>query len=345
MSAVLTSILSLALDTAPWLLLGLLLAGLVQPLLPQHLIRRLLGGNRAGAILRGSIIGVPLPLCSCGAIPTALALHRAGAGRGPATSFLVSTPGVGIDSLTLSYALLGPVMMLARMLGAVLTAFTCGILVTCAKDAPMPAAAQASCCNDPCDNPDDRQETARPSLKAGLNYALSDLWDDIRWWIAGGIIVAGGLIAVIPEAWLMDYGQGLLAMLILSVVGIPLYICATAATPLAVAMLMMGVSPGATLVFLLAAPITSSATLAVYWRNFGPGALSLYLIAIIGSSIALGLSLDALIVWQQWSITAHIGDEYQFFPHWVQWACLLALIILACPPLRRRLFVRNPKVS
>lgn len=270
----LDSILHLALASAPWLLLGLVLAGLIKPLMPQELIQRMMGGNGLGAIVRSSMIGIPLPLCSCGAIPTAIALHRAGAGRGPATSFLVSTPGVGVDSLALSYALLGPFMTVARLLGAILSAIACGLGVAlsgrpgASTQTEKTAEDDGCCADDACAVP--VQAASTPSrLRAvaqGLAYAFSDLLDDISLWLAAGMILAGILMAHIPDAWMSAYGQGLPAMLVLAVVGIPLYICASAATPIAAAMLVLGVSPGATLVFLLAASITSSATLAVFWR-------------------------------------------------------------------------------
>jgi uncharacterized protein len=120
--------LSIALTAAPWLLLGLLAAGLVKAFIPETMLQRWLGGRGLAAVSRAAVIGAPLPLCSCGAIPTALALHRGGAGRGPTTAFLIGTPGIGVDSVAISYALLGPFMMAARVLGAVTTAIATGLL-------------------------------------------------------------------------------------------------------------------------------------------------------------------------------------------------------------------------
>ncbi len=135
--SLLHAILQVALSAAPWLLLGLTIAGLIKALLPEQLLQRWVGGHGVASVTRAAIIGAPLPLCSCGAIPTALALHRGGAARGPTTAFLIGTPGIGVDSLAISYALLGPFMAAARALSAVITAIATGLLVgTTASVAP-----------------------------------------------------------------------------------------------------------------------------------------------------------------------------------------------------------------
>jgi uncharacterized protein len=141
--AILQEILSLGLQAAPWLLLGLVAAGLIKACVPEALLQRWIGGDGVGAIGRAAVIGAPLPLCSCGAIPTALMLHRNGAGRGPTTAFMVATPGIGADSVVLTYALLGPVMMLARVLGALVSAMLTGLLVAAGSEAGRDEAASA----------------------------------------------------------------------------------------------------------------------------------------------------------------------------------------------------------
>lgn len=205
--SLLHSILSVALSAAPWLLLGLLLAGLIKSLIPESVLQRWLGGHGIGSVCRAAIIGVPLPLCSCGAIPTALALHRGGAGRGPTTSFLISTPSVGVDSILLTSVLLGPLMAIVRVVGAVVTAILTAILTAWAvsftevhqsvtqKKSNAPA---TSCCNKGCEAKSDlsREDNQRPlrrlsEIKAGLQYAFGDLLDDISRWMFAGLLLAG----------------------------------------------------------------------------------------------------------------------------------------------------------
>ena len=151
---IVNEILSIALTSAPWLLIGFFAAGLIKAFVPDELLQRLVGGSSLTCIARAAVIGAPLPLCSCGAIPTALALYRGGAGRGPTTAFLIGTPGIGVDSLAITYALLGPFMALVRASGAVITAIVTGLLVatsnraTTGQHQPIaPQTAITSTCN------------------------------------------------------------------------------------------------------------------------------------------------------------------------------------------------------
>ncbi|WP_018860564.1 SO_0444 family Cu/Zn efflux transporter [Thioalkalivibrio sp. ALJ3] len=338
---ILSATLELALTAAPWLLLGLAAAGLVKAFLPEAALQRWLGGTGLAPTARAAIAGAPLPLCSCGAIPTALALHRGGAGRGPTTAFLIGTPGVGVDSVAISYALLGPLMTVARVAGALVTAITTGLLVgrtrapeAHADDTRTP---QDCCTASSCDEVS-APATAAPGpwtrLLKGQRYAFGDVLDDIRLWLVIGLFVAGALLALVPPAALAEYGSGLPVMLLLAVIGIPMYLCATAATPIAVALLAAGVSPGAVLVFLLAAPITSLATLGVFRRELGNAALSLYLLGIGASTIALGLILDAGLGITGLSPGITPGQATEWIPPAVEWAALVVLVGLALHPLR-----------
>lgn len=342
----LLEIAAVALSAAPWLLLGLLAAGLVRALIPQERLGGWLGGTGPAAVLRGAVAGTPLPLCSCGAIPTALSLHRSGAGRGPTTAFLVSTPGVGVDSMAITYALLGPVMLAGRVLGAFATAVAAGLLVarfgtTAAAPAPGQAVPADDCCStgagdDDCCN---RGETPAPSLgrrvRDGIRYAFTTLLDDISGWLFAGLLVAGILMTFFPPQTLASVGSGLLPMLLMAVIGVPMYICATAATPVAAAMLFAGISPGTVLVFLLAGPVTSLATLGAYRKELGTATLLVYLAAIVASTVALGLALDAAVAGTGLAVAAHAGAAGEWLPQWLRWVALALLAGLSIRPLRR----------
>jgi uncharacterized protein len=333
--------LAIALAAAPWLLLGLLAAGLVKAFIPEAMLQHWLGGRGIAAVSRAAVIGAPLPLCSCGAIPTALALHRGGAGRGPTTAFLIGTPGIGVDSVAISYALLGPFMMAARALGAVSTAIATGLLVGAARETEMPrhGTTQTDCCAGGCDAPaqQDREQAMYTRLAGGLRYAFTDVLDDISVWLLIGLLVAGIMIAFIPPETLATYGSGLLPMVFMALIGIPMYICATAATPIAAGLILAGVSPGTALVFLLAGPITSMATLGVLRRELGAGALARYLTGIIVSSVLLGTLVDLLVTRAGLDIAGQMGAARELLPQWLGWMALLLLAVLAVRPARRAL--------
>lgn len=352
MVAIFQEILGLALDVAPWLLLGLLVAGLIKGLVPDSLLQRWVGGNGLGAIGRAAIIGAPLPLCSCGAIPTAITLHRNGAGRGPTTAFMVATPGIGADSVAVTYALLGPVMMLARLSAAFGSAVLTGLLVAAGQPGARRRQAAprihhhdhaAPHCDSGCAHPGAVPAAAHAQrglparLLTGLRYAFDDLLGDIGGWIAGGLVLAGLLVWAVPPQAFASYLSGLPAMLLMAVIGIPIYLCATAATPIGVAMLLAGASPGAVLVFLLAGPITSLATLAVLRREMGNAALARYLAGVISTSILAGLMLEQAIGWSGLDVIATMGTTQDLFPAWAEWGALALLLGLGLRPAGRRL--------
>ncbi len=348
--AILQEILSVGLAAAPWLLLGLILAGLIKAFMPEAVLERWIGGNGIGAISRAAVVGAPLPLCSCGAIPTGVALHRSGVGRGPTTAFMVATPGIGADSVAITYALLGPVMMVARVLGALVAAVATGQLVAGSRD---PAAdmelnrtgtasgCSSTSCMTSCSR-GDPQVAVAPSIservKVGLSYAFNDLFDDIGGWMLAGLVLAGVVAWAVPPQAFAAFATGIPAMLLMAVIGIPIYICATAATPIAVAMMIAGASPGTVLVFLLAGPITSMATLAVLRQEMGTGALARYLVGIIGTTVLFGLLVDGVVAWTGVDVVATMGAGQDLLPDPIEWMALVVLLLLGVRPVRQTLF-------
>ncbi len=336
--ALVSELLQIALTAAPWLLLGLVIAGLIKAWLPESLLQRWMGGRGLGSIVRAAVIGMPLPLCSCGAIPTAIALHRGGAGRGPTTSFLISTPGVGVDSILLTSALLGPLMAIVRVAGALVTAIVTGVLVgfTREKQISTPAVSSGCCASSGCKAP--QPDTGNPvGLKAGLRYAFSDLLDDLSTWMFAGLLLAGVLVTLIPPDTLAYYSGGLLALILMAVVGIPLYICAAAATPVAAGLLLAGISPGMALVFLLAGPITSLATLAILRRELGTPALAVYLASVLAVTVLVGWTFDTVLGMNGWNPVEQASTVQELLPMWFEWLALSALALVAIRPVRRQL--------
>lgn len=338
------NILALYLDAAPWLLFGLLAAGLIKAWIPEGVIARWLGGKGSWPVVKAAFIGAPLPLCSCGVLPAALALRRGGASKGATVSFLVATPETGVDSVAVSYAMLGPFMALVRPIAAIFSAIFAGVLAALVPEParkPSPFAIKvisgASCNGGDCCTP--KAATAPTTVwqraRLGVRYALTDILDDIALWLFIGIVVAGAIVTWIPPMALAEWGSGLPAMLLMLLVGIPMYICATASTPLAAGLLLAGISPGTVLVFLLAGPATNLATLAILHKELGQRTLAAYIAGIAIASISLGLLTDLLIDYLAIDIQAQLAGTQEVVPLWFAASSALLLLFFAIKPVRR----------
>lgn len=336
----------LLLDAAPWLLLGLVAAGIIKAWIPDSLINRWLGGAGLWPITKAALVGTPLPLCSCGVLPAALGLHRSGAGRGPTVSFLIATPETGTDSIALSYAMLGPFMTIIRPIAAIFSAIFAGLLASWAREqTPTPAeltSCRNSCCNDSCTPAAERSGNGPlKTTMEGLRYAFTDILDDIVVWLVIGILLAGLVTTLLPPLSLAAWGSGLPAMLVMLLAGIPMYICATASTPFAAALLLSGISPGTVLVFLLAGPATNLATLAVVRKELGNQVLFAYLGGITFASLMLGLVTDALASNMGLNIQAQLSESSELVPPWLAWGSAVILVAAALNSLRNWLRQRR----
>lgn len=281
-------------EMAPYLLFGFLMAGVLSVFISPAWIERHLGGRGWKPVVKGALFGVPLPLCSCGVIPVTASIRSHGASRGAATSFLLSTPQTGVDSMLATYALLGPVFAVYRPLVAMLTGVAGGGLVSLfePRDVPdVPPPAPPITCSDGCGG-DDCHESR---IKKALRYGLVTLPRDIARPLLLGIVIAGVISVFVTQDVLAPYlGGGLFAMLVMIIAGIPLYVCATASIPMALGFMHLGVSPGAALAFLIAGPATNAATIAVVWRVLGRRTALIYLASVAVGAVLAGLSLDAL---------------------------------------------------
>jgi len=280
------------LDSAPWMLLGFFAAGLLKAYLPDSLVARHLGTSGVGSVVRASLFGIPLPLCSCGVLPAAMGLRRQGANKGATAAFLISTPETGVDSMAVTWALLDPLMTLLRPVAAFITATVAGLLINRADaqepvPSPAPPEAGCGCSGSHCSSSAPASPAHR--LRDGLGFAFGEMLDDIGRWFLLGIVLAGLIGALLPDDLFTVTVRGeLLSLVLMLVAGIPMYICATASTPIAAALVFKGLSPGAALVFLLSGPATNAATLAVLGRFFGRRAVGIYLGTIAGFSLLLG---------------------------------------------------------
>ncbi len=337
----------LLLDSSIYVLFGILIAGLMRVFLRPESVSRHLGKGKVSSVLKAAALGVPVPLCSCGVLPAAVSLKHQGASNGATAAFLISTPESGVDSIAITYALLDPVMTIARPASAFATASVAGIaenLLGGDKDR-RPLETELSCeGNLCCDGKDcltqvhEGHHTFFEKLEASLGYALFELWEDIAPWFLFGLLLAGLITTLIPpELMARHLGGGLSAMLIMLAMGIPLYICATASTPIAAALILKGVSPGAALVFLLTGPATNVTSLTVLFGILGKRATAVYLASIALVSVACGLVLDRVYVHFGISAQAAAGQAAELLPFSVQVAGALSLLILSVRPLYRAL--------
>lgn len=289
-------------EAGPYMLAGFFLAGLVRALVPTGAVVKLLGKRNLGSIFWAATIGVPLPLCSCGVIPMAAALRREGASKGAVSSFVISTPESGADSVLATYALMDIPMTIARPIVAFATAFAAGVgeLLFGRPEATAAAAAEPQSCGCGCD--DDKaeaEERRRPGLAsrvaAGLRYAFGEMFEDMAIYLLVGFLIAGVLAALVPPAFVAErLASPTLQIVALVLLGAPVYVCATAATPIAAVLVAKGVSPGAALAFLLAGPATNAASLAVLTKYLGRRSVVIYLVTIIVCSVAAGVALNAV---------------------------------------------------
>ena len=348
MVELLENIWAVFLDTAFWLLIGLLAAGFIKSYISEETMQRWVGGRGLGAISRAALFGAPLPLCSCGVLPAAIGLHRSGASKEATISFLISTPETSIDSVAVTYALMGPVMAIYRPIAALMSAMVTGLMTAFVNDEPAVVAREteevSSCCQPgvvkekPSCCAEETVVKKNPNrFFQSLRYAGSELLDDISTWMAIGIVIAGIMLTFIPPGWLAQWGQGLAAMLIMLVVGIPMYICAVASTPVAAGLLLSGVSPGAVLVFLLVGPATNVTSFALIRRELGMKITMVYLLGISVVSVAMGLLLEVLLEPMNWQIYAKLGEAHDMLPDGLAIGSAVLLIVLAIRPLRKKL--------
>ncbi len=348
--AFLRSFVAVALDAAPWLLLGLVFSGLVKAWVPMTALQRWLGGTGLWPIVKAAFIGTPLPLCSCSVMPVALSLRRSGASKGATISFLIATPENGADSVTISYALLGPVMTIARVVSALVSAIAAGALTDVAEVHPTnrPMALEPARLSNAADMKDECCTAAAPGprlgplhrLRLGLIYGVTDLLDDIAPWILLGIGLAALVNVAVPHQLLAEWGKGPWAMILMVLIGVPMYVCASASTPLAASLLAAGVSPGTVLVFLLAGPATNVGTVAIVRRELGIRALLTYLLGVSAAPIAMGLLLDQF-VGPLIPRTTTQSCQVACISTWIGVAATLVLTTLAIRPIRRRLIWRQ----
>ena len=364
----------LFMEAAPWLLLGLVIAGLIKVYIPQSVMNKQLGGHGIGTVIKAALIGAPLPLCSCGVIPTALGLRRAGASKGATTAFLVATPETGVDSIGISYGLLGPFMAVIRPIGAFISAVSAGIMVNLVDDeakitggsgcrdtqleaAPLSqetktsamaasttqTASKTSCCASTGNSTVKTKTIAVAKWRQLMRFSFFDMVEDTALWLMIGLFFAALVETYVPSNWLTEWGDTIWAMLIIIVVSIPMYVCATASTPIAAGLLLAGVSPGAILVFMLAGPATNMALLLVITREMGKRTVAAYLVGVIVPALLLGFLTNYLVAEMGVSVVAASGASHELLPTWLVVSTSTVVLITMLNVFYQQLFVAKNK--
>ncbi len=353
-----------------FLLFGFLVAGVLAVVIPEKALAKLFGTGKIKSVLWASSIGAPLPLCSCGVVPAALALRRQGATPGATAAFLIATPETGADSISLSYALMDPIVTVFRPVAAVFTAVTAGIWINLFGTRKTPAhpeteahlaagqlESHGTSPHDPSlvhaaahDHSHAQSEGAqgehrriagaavsvRQTAKRVYHYAFHQLLDDTGYWIVLGIVLSGIVAASLPPTFFEQYlSSELGSMLVMLAIGIPIYVCASEATPLAAALVLKGLNPGAALVFLLAGPATNIGSMVVLLKFLGARVMAIYLGSIVIGALLAGYALNW--VYRTWGVDprATFGTATAFIPEPVKLAAALVLIGLLLLSMRR----------
>ncbi len=358
-------------EMAPWLLLGFLIAGIMHVYVPTTLYTKYLGKRNFRSVINAAMLGVPLPLCSCGVLPTALSLHKEGATKGATVSFLIATPQTGVDSILATYSLMGLPFAILRPIAAFITALFGGFIANKAEgkecdtvqETTIPESSccgkhkaekkeESCCCGEKkeekscCKSEEHHSEccckskkTTANKIKEVIRYAFVNMMDEMGKWLFIGIIVAGLITILVPNDFLAQFSNHpLLGMLLALAISLPMYLCATGSIPIAVALMLKGLSPGAALVLLMAGPACNIASILVVKGSLGWKTLSAYLSSIIVGAIAMGLLVDYALPREWFTVATQVtpnGTCHAEIPWWSMASAILLTILIAISFLRR----------
>ncbi len=303
---------------APYLLFGFVAAGIISVLVAPEQVRRHLGGHGLWPVIKAALFGVPLPLCSCSVIPVTVSLLKHGASRGAATAFLLSTPETGVDSIVVTYGMLGPVFGIVRPLAAFIAGVLGGGAVALVEG--KEGTGTVAACTDECCVRDGSRRLVRAA-----RFALITLPRDLARPLLTGLMIAGVIAALTPDDFFVSgLGTGMVPMLVMLAVGIPMYVCSTASVPIAVALIQKGLSPGAALVFLIAGSGTNAATVAAVWKIMGVRTTVIYLASVAITALVSGGVLNLILGVLQTRGYGHVQCAWDT-PGWLEISATIAL--------------------
>lgn len=289
-----TALYELSNAMAPYILFGLAFAGILHEIVPETLVTKHLGKESIGSVIKSTVFGIPLPVCSCGVIPLATSIKKSGASKGATLSFLISTPITGIDSILATYGMFGWVFTIYRVITSMFIAMAAGILTNIYDKEIIKELQEEhanSCCTNTCSSTSEVKQ--KFSFSKAMNYAFVTLLGDIAKPLFWGLLIGALITIAIPQNLsdiLVEYSW--VSYLIAIAIAVPMYVCATASLPIAAALMLSGVSAGAAFVFLSAGPATNTVTIGVVKKMLGTTSLYIYLGTIVVGSVLFGLGLD-----------------------------------------------------
>lgn len=328
---------------SPYILLGLILAGMLHVFIRPDTMSRHLSGHGWRPVVKAALLGIPLPLCSCGVLPTAVALRRQGASKGASTSFLIATPQTGVDSIAATYALLGLPFAIVRPIAALVGSVAGGMAVDRSDkdgDNDMPVTASATACSDGCCQSAAAAEAEATrgfinKMWAAVKYGLTDMVASVGKWLVIGLVVAAVITVAVPDSLFLSLAEyPRLAMLVMVAVAVPMYVCATGSIPIAMSLMLKGLTPGVGFVLLMAGPAANFASVMVLSKSLGRRATAVYVLSVVVTAILFGLLIDYLLPAQWFAIggaagtIAHCHVEWPWFPTLCS-ALLVALLLRA----------------
>ena len=325
-------VLSLINKMSPYLLLGFFFAGVMHAFIPGMVYNRYLGGKGFKSVFYGALFGVPLPLCSCGVLPTAMSLRKQGASKGATASFLISTPETGVDSIIATYSVLGLPFAVIRPVAAFCNAIMGGWLINKFGDkdevVPVDASAKTCCCHHK--QEETHHEGFLGKMREALRFGFVEMIEDIGKWLVIGLVIAGLITVFVPDEFFALFrGNTQLSMLLVLCIAIPMYICATGSIPIAVALMMKGLTPGAALVLLMAGPACNMASILVINKTLGRKSLVLYLVSIITMAILWGHVVDYLLPAEWFQMALSVGRCcIEESTSWLNWSSTIVLGLL-----------------
>ena len=316
---------SLFLEMSPFLMLGFLISGLLYIIISKETITNNLGKPGALSVIKAAIFGVPMPLCSCGVIPVAASLYKRGASKGATLSFLISTPQTGVDSILITYGMLGPVFAMTRPVIALITGVIGGLFTEQINSEDYTTSIKTN------------HKHPKKTLKDAIKYAFISLPQDIAGPLIKGILMAGLITLLIPDNFFQDYGiTGWSAMILMAVLSIPMYICATASVPIAAGLISSGIEPGAAFVFLMAGPATNIATISVIINTLGKKIVYIYLSTIFTCSIISGALINKFII-----INLNSMHHQMNHNHWLNILSGLLLLAVCIYAISSKFFIKD----
>jgi uncharacterized membrane protein YraQ (UPF0718 family)/copper chaperone CopZ len=317
-------------EMSPYLLIGFFIAALLKYFISDASIKKIAGKNNLASDIKLSLFGIPLPLCSCGVIPTGISLYKSGASKSATTAFFISTPQTGVDSIAVTYSLINLPFAIMRPIVAFFTSILGGFFVRLFNSDEIK--------NEAVTPEKVEVKSEKVNFVGAIKYAFIDFLDDISKWLVVGIFLAALITIAIPDDFFTNYiGNQFVEMIMILAVSIPLYVCATGSVPIAAALLLKGLSPGAALVFLMAGPATNMATITLVKKVLGTRTLLAYISSITLGALFFGILINNFLPAQWFSFHPGAHQHSHMLPQWLEISSTLIFLSLLISSLYRKI--------